>query len=313
MKSSQPASPVQRIEGLVAVELDPFVLGLYRVALGCFVLLFYSVLAPSWRFYYGAGGISPYLHWPAPDYELLVPILVYARSDALLWALYGVSVLAALMLAAGVWWRLAALWLWHMNLGILYGNPYAANGEEQVMCLLLAFALFMPLGAALTLPGRRRARADTAPTPAKVRVWPLRALQLHLMLVYLLSVPLKLGSDPAWRDGTVVYYATMALDYPRWPGLEIFAWGDAALSRALTCFALAVEALVPVLIWFRRLRPACLLAAAGLHIGMALLLEGVAMFNGAMMVGLVLFLPSAHTRAWVSRLAHRPQVTTTPR
>ena len=48
-------------------------------------------------------------------------------------------------------------------------------------------------------------------------MWAPEPLQVHLMLVYLLSVPDKL-SDPAWTHGTLVYYAMMAVDYPRWPG-----------------------------------------------------------------------------------------------
>jgi hypothetical protein len=135
---------------------------------------------------------------------------------------------------------------------------------------------------------------------AKVRVWSLKALQVHLVLVYLLSLPDKL-SDSAWTHGTLVYYAMMAPDYPRWPGLDVFAWGNAALSRVLTAFSLAVEMLVPMLVWFRRLRLPCVLAAMALHLGMAFLLEGVMMFNLAMLVGLLVFLPSRRTRHWLAR------------
>jgi hypothetical protein len=137
---------------------------------------------------------------------------------------------------------------------------------------------------------------------AKVRVWPLRALQIHLVLVYLVSLPAKLA-DPAWTDGTLVYYAMMATDYPRWPGVDVFAWGDAALSRVLTAASLMVEVLVPPLIWFRRLRLPCTLAAMGLHIGMGVLIEGVMMFNAAMLVAMLLFLPSRRTRTRLARLA----------
>jgi hypothetical protein len=306
--SSRPgvlARAATAIHGCFAIELDPFVLGLFRVALGAYVLLFYVMLAPSWTFYYGVEGITPHARADVTGYLPLLPILWFVESDAVLWALYAVSVASAILFALGVLWRVSGFWLWHMNLALLFGNSYVVNGEEQVMSLLLLFALFLPLGSSLTLrqlcdPAQRRAmsRGDAVP---RVKVWAFRALQVHLMLVYLLSVPDKL-SDVAWRDGTLVYYAMMATDYPRWPGLEIFAWGNAIVSRVLTWFAVAVEVLVPFLIWFRRLRVPCVLAAMALHVGMGLLLEGVMMFNGAMLVGMLLFLPSGRTRVWIARL-----------
>jgi hypothetical protein len=284
------------------LEVDPFVLGLFRLALGAYLLLYYVMLAPSWIFYYAVGGITPAGRLDLDEYQLLSSMVWFARSDAAMWTLYGVSVASAILFALGIRWRLALAWLWYMNLSVMFGNFYVANGEEQVMGLLLLFAMFLPLGASFTwrqLSSRERRRAMLG-ADAKVRVWALMPLQVHLVLVYLLSIPDKLA-DSAWTHGTLVYYAMMAVDYPRWPGLDVFAWGNAALSRVLTAFSLAVELLVPLLVWFRRLRVPCVLAAMALHLGMAFLLEGVMMFNLAMFVGLLLFLPSRRTRQWLAR------------
>jgi hypothetical protein len=292
------------IHGFFEVELDPFVLGLFRTALGLYVLLFYLMLAPSWTFYYGVSGIAPIDRTGATTYSLLSPLFFHVRSDGAMWVLYAISVASAILFALGVWWRVAGLWLWQMNVGLLIGNPFAINGEEQVMSILLLFGLLMPLGSTFTLRQlchRERRRAMLRDGAPRVKVWALRAVQLHLMLVYLVSLPDKM-SDVAWRDGTLVYYAMMATDYPRWPGIEIFAWGNAALSRVLTLVAVATEVLVPFLIWFRRWRVPCVLAAMSLHVGMGLLIEGVMMFNAAMLVGMLLFLPSRRTRLLVARL-----------
>lgn len=291
------------VHGFFTIELDPFVLGVYRIALAAYLLLYYVMLAPSWLLYYGPDGISPHVGMRPQDYYLLQPIIWQVKSHGMMWLLYGASIVSVFLLASGVLWRLAAVWLWYMNLSLLYGNPYAVNGEEQVLALLLLFSLFMPLGAALAVRVRRPRRPPETP-PAKVQVWPLRALQIHLMLVYVLSLPDKFTTGPAWHDGTLVYYALAAVDYPRWPGIEVVAWANAALSRVLTYFSVAVEILVPVFIWFRKLRLLCTLLAMSLHLGMGFLLEGVAMFNGAMLVGMLLFLPSRCTREWLTaRLA----------
>ncbi len=151
----------------------------------------------------------------------------------------------------------------------------AIHGFSTIEIDPFVLGLFrMALGASFTLRQLRdgRARREMLLGAGKVRVWALKPLQVHLVLVYLLSLPDKL-SDSAWTDGTLVYYAMMAVDYARWPGLEIFAWGNAALSRVLTMVSLAVEVLVPALIWFRRFRLPCVLAAVGLHVGMGVMIE----------------------------------------
>jgi hypothetical protein len=292
------------VHGWFEVELDPFVLGLFRVALGGLVLLFYLMIAPSWTFYYGVAGIIPIDRTAGPPDGWLSPIMFHVHSDGAMWVLYGISVASAILFALGIWWRVAGLWLWQMNVALILGNPFAINGEEQVMSLLLLFGLFMPLGSTFTLRqlcSRERRRAMLRDGDAPVKVWALRPLQMHLMLVYLVSLPDKM-TDIAWRDGTLIYFAMMAADYPRWPGIEIFAWGNAALSRVLTLYSVMVEVAVPFLIWFRRLQVPCMLAAMSLHVGMGLLIEGVMMFNATMLVALLIFLPSRRTRLLVARL-----------
>jgi hypothetical protein len=289
------------IHRFTIIEIDPFVLGLFRVALALYALLFFVMLAPNWLFYYGPGGITPVEREGIASYQLLNPILWYVRSNATMWVFYAVSMVAIVLVGLGVWWRAALIWLFNMNLALLYTNPYVINGEEQVLGLLLLFALFMPLGESFTLRQMtsRAGWRQMFTADRKVRVWTLKALQIHLMFVYLVSIPDKMA-DSSWRDGTLVYYAMMAIDYPRWPGIDIFAWGNAALSRVLTAISLLVEFLVPILIWFHRLRVPCVLAAIGLHIGLGLLIEGVLMFNGAMIVAMLLFLPSRRTRTWLA-------------
>jgi hypothetical protein len=307
--TTAPRRVAAAIHRFAIVDVDPFVLGLFRVALALYILLFYVMLAPSWLFYYGPHGITPVEREAITSYQLLNPILWYVRSDGAMWLFYAASVPAAILLALGVWWRAALVWLWFMNLALLYTNPYVINGEEQVLALLLLFALFMPLGESFTWRqlSTRAARRAMLLAEREVRVWTLTVLQVHLMFVYLVSLPDKLA-DSSWRDGTLVYYAMMAIDYPRWPGIDVFAWGNAALSRVLTAFSLAVELLVPILIWFRRLRLPCIAAAMALHAGLGLLIEGVMMFNGAMMVALILFLPSRRTRTWLAaRFTDRPE------
>jgi hypothetical protein len=194
--------------------------------------------------------------------------------------------------------------MWISVVILMSQNPMVANGEEQVLAVLLFFSVWLPLDSSFTWrqlvdPDKRR---QMFVRDAKVPVWSLKALQVHFVLIYLLSFPLKLNTGEAWIDGTAVYYSIMALNYPRFPGMEIFAWYDAIVSKFLTYGTLFIEGVFPLVVWFRRLRVVSVLWMMALHFGLAVFFEGIMMFNGAMLVGLVLFLPSRRTREF---LLHR--------
>ena len=57
---------IRRFHGFWFIEMDPFILRLYRSVLGCSLLLFYIMLAPSWLQYYGPDSVSlePLFGWP---------------------------------------------------------------------------------------------------------------------------------------------------------------------------------------------------------------------------------------------------------
>ena len=272
------------------IRIDPFIFGPYRLCLGLCCLAFFVMLAPSWVEYYSMNGIA---YHKEPD--LLHPYVFGIHG---IWLFYGLCVLAALCLVLGVFTRVAVIGLWIGMVTLAYRNPMVVNGGEQVLTILLFFSIWLPLDASCTWKqlldaGERR---KMLVGDDKVQVWSLKALQVHFVLIYLLSFPLKLSNGETWMDGTAVYYAMMAINYTRFPGLEIFAWHDAIVSKLLTYGTLFLEAVSPLVVWFRRLRVISVLSLMTLHLGLAVLFEGIMMFNLAMLVGLVLFLPSRRTR-----------------
>lgn len=299
MRSAASHPGLRRFHGFWFCSLDPFILGCFRFALGFVVLFLLLLLAPTWVEYYGVDGISPYPVDSWRSLGLRCPWLFRITTDTGLWAYYASNVIAAVSLLAGWLPRLASAWLWWTFVSLIFRSP-VNNGEEQVLCALLFFSMFLPLDALKLKDLMRRDRLQRALSPRPpVEAWILTTVQIHFMLMYLLSLPSKLISDIAWRDGTAVYYAMMAMNYPRWPGLEVFAWGSAFVSKLLTFGTIVVEGLPPLLVWARRLRTPCVLLLMGLHAGLALLLSGVTAFNVACLVGLILFLPSRRTRELV--------------
>lgn len=289
-------APLRAFHDFWFIEIDPFIFGPYRLCLGLFYLAFFVMLAPSWLEYYAMDGIAYY-----DDPSVLQ---TYVFGDYGIWPFYGLCVLAAICLVLGVFTQVAVVWMWISVVILMSQNPMVANGEEQVLAVLLFFSVWLPLDSSFTWrqlvdPDKRR---QMFVRDAKVPVWSLKALQVHFVLIYLLSFPLKLNTGEAWIDGTAVYYSIMALNYPRFPGMEIFAWYDAIVSKFLTYGTLFIEGVFPLVVWFRRLRVVSVLWMMALHFGLAVFFEGIMMFNGAMLVGLVLFLPSRRTREF---LLHR--------
>jgi len=289
----------KRIHNFFFMEIDPFILGFYRIFLGLFFVLYYIMLAPNWLKYYSTNGIATGGNKLLHEYQLFDSVLLYITSNTGLWLFYALSLIFSVCLILGVLWRLPIIWLWMANFSIMYRNLAVANAEEQLMAVLLFFSLFLPLNASLSLSNYIQKRKG----PNKIIVWALRPLQIQIALIFALSLPHKLMSDFAWRDGTVTYYATHGQLFARWPSLPFFGWANALLSRILTFFTLAFQGMFPILVWFRPFRAVLPLIMIFLHLGYIVFLEGLAMFNLAMVVALILFLPSHETRIVVARTA----------
>ncbi len=217
-------------------------------------------------------------------YSFLLPSWQLYFGPGLWWGVYGVSLVAAAALAAGWGGRLPIAWLWLANLLLMHRNPAVINGEERLLAILLGFSLFLPFGR------------------ASKRAWTgaFRLIQIHLLAIYAISMLWRLTLDRSWWSGDAVYLAMNSMLFPRWPGLPLFAWHGAVVSRALTYATAALEILFPILVWRRSLRTPLTLAMMGLHACLAVMLEGLMLFNLTMMVGLILFLdlrPEAHERA----------------
>src|SRR6185503_12023583 len=103
-------------------------------------------------------------------------------------------------------------------------------------------------------------------------------------------------------DGNLVYLAVNTFDMSRFPGLEIFKWNHAILSKLATWSSLVVEVAFPLLVWTKKFRVWVILGLMAFQIGIALLLSGVQVFSLCMLVALVLFLPSEETHRFFRSL-----------
>lgn len=196
-------------------------------------------------------------------------------------------VAASLLMTVGLLTRAATLTAFLLTLVLQRFNPAAFNGGDLVLrgVLLLPLAL-APAGAYLSLDARFRAGGFQITAP-KIPPWPLRFIQLHVSLGYILTVYLKLlGST--WPSGTAMWYALglddlTRFDLPVWllvpPVGAILSWGT-----------LLVELGVGVGVWFPKARRWVLAAGVLLHLGIAVLFE-IGFFSIVMITTYLAWLP----------------------
>lgn len=183
-----------------------------------------------------------------------------------------VEALAALLLVLGWRTRLATILCFVLEASLLNRNGLVLIGGDVLLCCLLFWSLFLPLGARWSVDATLNRAAPAAEN--QHLSWASAGLLLQVMSVYFFSALLKSGSE-WWPDGTAVYYA-LQLDMYATP-LAVWLRQFPDLLGALTYFVWFLELLGPLLIFLpvlsRPLRFALMLLFMGMHLGFFLCLE----------------------------------------
>jgi hypothetical protein len=272
-------------------ELDPFSLGVFRIALGVLIFFMYLALAPSWEAYFGAQGIASGM---TPE-----KLSIFYRTEGIVparaWWWLGLA--ASLTFTLGLWTRPSTIVLYVLESSMGHEDPIVCNGEDPLMRMLLLYACFAPTGRALSLDQLRRPRTG-AP-----RIWPVRLMQINLAAIYVFSTIAKLLTDRAWLTGDFMYWVLANDDVSRWPWPKLAAhrW----VSAPMTYAAILVEGLFPLFAWFKKTRWIAVAVAASFQILIAVIIQGVTFFSLTMACSFLVFLPGEELRAWASRLNPR--------
>jgi hypothetical protein len=277
---------------------DPTPLALVRVAVGLLLLWDFGWLGADLSAWLGPKGWAD----PAVVREGLRPgawSLWLMVPGAGVVPLYVVALASAALLTLGLGARWAAPIAWALAASTNRRVPVMLFGFDQTVA---TWALYLAAtgagGQALALDrliARRRGRDPGGPPRPTVSAnLGLRLIQLHLCLIYASAGLAKLQGVP-WWDGSAIgmllgnsefrtFDLTFLADYP-----DLLA-----LATHATVF---LEIAYPVLVWFRGWRPWILLAALGMHAGIALGM-GLTEFSLAMLAGNLAFVPAG----WVRRI-----------
>jgi hypothetical protein len=252
------------------------------------------------------------LVWAILLYFDVDPLLTYLRADPdqdVLWwqvlpdlAPSGVKVLClllagtSLLLAVGLWSRVTAWGVFFLTISLQRYNPVAFNGGDLIMRGVLQLGVALgPSGAYLSMDSRRR--GGRYQPIAQIEAWPIRFVQLHISVGYLLTFYLKTRGQ-TWFGGSALWYALNLDDLARFDVPDVLV--TPPVGTILTLLAVLTEAFVGLGVWWRRTRPLALLAGIALHAGIALVME-IGFFSIVMIASYIAFVPGST----IEQLLHR--------
>lgn len=174
--------------------IDLRTLALFRIGLGLLLIVDLCLRARDLEAHYTDFGIMP--RSALPDFLHPGAITFHAMNGAL-WcqaALFLIAGAFAILLLVGYRSRLVSVVCWMFLVSLQNRNPMILSGEDNLLAVLVFWAMFLPLGARYSVDAALDRESDTVPN-AFFSIGTI-ALLIQGMSMYLFSAVLK--SDPQW-------------------------------------------------------------------------------------------------------------------
>jgi len=280
-------------------ETSPAPLCLFRILFGILLLCAGVLILPETITWFGDKGL---LSWNAAQaytgtarFSLLN---IFGASDAVLYVLLTIYMIASLGLCLGFKPRICAAVVFLILTTLHHRNPAVMNSGDTLMRIFAFMLIFAPSGAMYAIGSRKKASAGSE--SPKVQRWAQRLMQFQITAVYAQTLLGKLDGE-MWRNGTALYYSSRLEELYRLPvpilfdniyTIKLFTWG--------TLFA---EALLCTLIWSKPpLRYYVLGLGVLLHLGIEWSMN-IPLFEWLMICSFVLFIEPNHVEAAVNRIS----------
>jgi uncharacterized membrane protein YphA (DoxX/SURF4 family)/predicted DCC family thiol-disulfide oxidoreductase YuxK len=259
-----------RLAELFGIDLRSLALFRFTLRLVLFIVLLRDFA--DLRAFYADPGVMPRA-W-AIEFDSVNRLSLYFLNGQTWFvaALLTIQSVFALMFMLGWRTRLAAIVSFFMWASLINRNTLVLIGGDLLMCCLLFWAMFLPLGARYSVD----AATASNPPPADNRhlSWASLGMLLQVVSVYFFSALLKTGVE--WRpEYTGVYYA-LSLDRYATP-LGQWLLNFPELLRGLSFFVWWLELLGPLLIFVpvftKQVRVLLVFCFMAMHVGFKLCLE----------------------------------------
>lgn len=264
--------------------MPAFNFAFFRTVLGLLAFVWFATLAPDFNAFFAQESLAPD---PIPG-RGVINIFRWFPSDVSLQVGLATALVVSTMLVVGYKSRIAGPILAVLVASFMAENRMLWNaGDNLLQSLCLLFGVYCLLTPSSDLDVSLRRSAQTASSFKVGRIWFLQMVRIQMSIVYLVAFLTKIPGT-SWRDGT----ATMTVF--RLTTLERFAtpaWLETNyfVANFLTWSSLALEGLLPFLLWNRRTRPYAIVAAVLFHIAIDFALA-IGLFSWIMVLGLSTFL-----------------------
>lgn len=256
---------LQRLESAV----DAASIGLYRVAFG--LLMFAGVIRFWLNGWIEALYIQPSMHFTYYGFAWVRPL-----PPAGMYAVFAAMAVAALLVAAGVYYRvaMAAFFLLFTYVELIDAANYL--NHYYLVSLIAFLGIFLPLDRAFTLKRRDG--------PAEVPGWVLWTLRAQVGLVYFFAGVAKLDAEWLFDAQPLTIWFAANSDLPVIGPMLAWSWVPYVASWGAAFFDLTI---VGWLLW-RRSRPYAFAVVVVFHV-LTIAMFNLGLFPWLMMVNATLF------------------------
>ena len=254
-------------------------------------------------------------------------LLYGVRSPAAIITWFIVWCVSLVFLAVGFYTRFACVVAWVLTASFNLRAPFALNGGDDVAALFMFYLLISPCGAAWSIDSFRRRMKQyrepdsgfespeprPAPEPVMIDAWPVRLIQIQLVVIYFFNGISKLhfvDGTNQYITGEAVYWALNDVTLTRfsYASLPTPLWLCALLSWATLLFELGF----PLFVLFARTRKWLLWGGVLFHLGIFVTME-IGWFGQVMLCFYPALLSGATVARFAARLAGgKPGATGTP-
>jgi len=268
--------------------LDTRACAVLRIGLAVCVIVDLLVVRGDLDRWFGDDGVLPLAasrHLVDP--HALSPLEWLPASASALRIAFWLTFAHAALLLLGIWPRFQALGLLLWLQAFQVRNLLIVDGTEIVFRTFAFYLVLMPSANAFSVPAWL-ARRRGAPLPVVRPAWGLVLFRFQMGMIYVGSAWEKLnGKD--WIDGNALYYVSRLDDnFAHGPILDSM-FSSLAVCRFLTWGTLAVEILLPILLWFSRTRRLGVVLGVLFHLALAMTMN-LYLFPWIMIIGLLSFL-----------------------
>lgn len=245
-------------------------ISLMRIAVALVLLTDLCIRATDLEVFYTDAGALPrqvlYDHCYNPWFSSL-----HTLSGSYSWevCLFIVAGIAALCLLIGWQTRIFTVISWFMLMSLQNRNPLIGQGGDDLMRMVLFWAIFLPWGSFYSIDSRKKA----IPMDTRYSGAACLGYMVQVCAVYIFSALLKTSAE--WHsEGTALYYA-LSLDQILMPGGKLIYYHP-RLLMLLTHLTYYFEVSVPVLVFMpisnNLFRTLAVIGLIGMHIGISLCL-----------------------------------------